>query len=64
MALAAVDKTLAEPAQQHDAHPNQITDWKNQLLAKAAGVFGGEPRSDEPTVDLEVLHAKIGQPAC
>jgi len=28
---------------------NQITDWKNQLLAKAADVFGGEPRPDEPT---------------
>ena len=63
VALAAVrgDKTLAELAQQHDVHPNQITDWKNQLLAKAASVFGGEPRLDEPTVDLKVLHAKIGQ---
>ena len=38
VALAAVrgDKTLAELAQQHNVHPNQITDWKNQLLAKAA----------------------------
>ncbi len=63
VALAAVrgDKTLAELAQQHDVHPNQITDWKNQLLAKAADVFGGEPRADQPTVDLKELHAKIGQ---
>ena len=62
VALAAVrgDKTLAELAQQHDVHPNQITDWKNQLLAKAADVFGGEPRANEPTVDLKVLPAKIG----
>jgi len=52
---------LAELAQQHDVHPNQITDWKNQLLAKAAEVFGGEPRADEPTVDLKALRAKIGQ---
>ncbi len=31
VALAAVrgDKTLVELAQQHDVHPNQITDWKN-----------------------------------
>ena len=44
VALAAIrgDKTLAELAQQHDVHPNQITDWKNQLLAKAADVFGGD----------------------
>ena len=63
VALAAVlgDKTLAELAQQHEVHPNQITDWENQLLTKAADVFGGEPRPDEPTVDLKVLHAKIGQ---
>jgi transposase len=62
VALAAVrgDKTLAEMAQQHDVHPNQITDWKNQLLAKAADVFGGEPRPDEPTVDLNVLHSPPG----
>lgn len=39
-------------------HPNQITDWKNQLLAKAADVFGGEPRPDEPTVDLKVLRKR------
>ena len=63
VALAAVrgDKTLAELAQHHNVHPNQITDWKNQLLAKAADVFGGEPRPDESTVDLRVLHAKIGR---
>ncbi len=61
VALAAVrgDKTLAELAQQHDVHPNQITDWKNQLLAKAADVFGGEPRPEEPTVDLKVLHLSL-----
>ena len=63
VALAAVrgDKTLAELAQQHDVHPNQIIDWKSQLVSKAADVFGGPQRPDEPTVDLKVLHAKIGQ---
>ncbi|MFN8822324.1 MAG: transposase, partial [Betaproteobacteria bacterium] len=35
VALAGVrgDKTLAELAKQFDVHPNQITDWKNQLVA-------------------------------
>ena len=66
VALAAVrcDKTLAELAQQHDAHPNQITDWKNgknQLLSRAADVFGGEQATPEPAIDLKALHAKIGQ---
>ena len=65
VALAAVrgDKTLAELAQQHDVHPNQITDWKNQLLSRAADVFGGEASAAEPAVDLNSLHAKIGQQA-
>lgn len=63
VALAVVrgDKTLSELAQQHDVHPNQITDWKNQLLTRAADVFGGEPSTPEPAIDLKALHAKIGQ---
>ena len=61
LAAVAGDKTLAELAQQHDVHPNQITAWKNQLLTKASDVFGGEPRPDEPMVDLKVRHARIGQ---
>ena len=49
VALAAVqgDKTLAELAQQFDIHPNQITQWKAQLLDGAAGVFGSEARGEQ-----------------
>jgi transposase len=62
VALAAVkgDKTVAELAEQFSVHPTQITDWKQQLPARAADLFGGaKPTADMP--DLKTLHAKIGQ---
>jgi transposase-like protein len=54
-------KTVAEIAHKHDVHPNQVTEWRRQLLDRAAGVFGGMPATAEPSVDIKTLHAKIGQ---
>ena len=63
VALVAIrgEKTLAELASQFDLHPNQITQWKAQLLERAVEVFGSASDPVEKPVDLKVLHAKIGE---
>jgi transposase-like protein len=63
VALAAVkgDKTITELSQQFDVHPNQITQWKKQLLERMSEVFEGSGQASSPEIDVKTLHAKIGE---
>ena len=65
VALAALknDRTIAQLAEQFDVHANQITAWKDQLLASAADVFerGGNAKSSAAEIDIKSLLAKIGE---
>ena len=53
--------TLAELAQRYDVHPNQINQWRGQLIDRAAEVFARPAQDETPPVDLKLLHAKIGE---
>ena len=56
------EKTMIELAQEFDVHPNQIKQWRDQLLEGATGVFGEALKAEpEPTIDVKTLHAKIGE---
>jgi transposase len=63
LAAARGEQTLGELSQQFDVHPNQIKQWRDQLLEGAIGVFDrpGKEVKDEPLVDVKTLHAKIGE---
>ncbi len=72
---AKSEYTLVEQAKRHDAHPNQITQWKIQLLEITSDqitqwkvqlleiiseFFSWSSATTSPSVDVKSLHAKIG----
>jgi transposase len=62
--LAAIrgEKTLADQAELFDAHPNQVTQGRPQLLEGASDMFGAvAPAEATPALDVKTLHAKIGE---
>jgi transposase len=62
VALEAIkgEQTIVELAERFQVHPNQITEWKKQLMERAEEVFSKDKKATEgPSV--KELHAKIGQ---
>jgi len=63
VAIAAMkgDQTLASLAERYDVHPNQITQWKTELMQRAAEVFATAAEKRDAGPDVKTLHAKIGK---
>jgi putative transposase len=65
VALEAIKgiKTLNELASEYQLHPNQISDWKKQLLANAPELFssGQKPRAKTEEELTASLYEEIGR---
>jgi len=56
-------KTLAELAAEYDVHPNQISQWKKQLLDALPEVFSKRRESDGKAEEAlkDRLYRQVGQ---
>ncbi len=65
VALEAVQErdSLQAIARRHELHPNQVSQWKRQLLAAIPDVFvaGAQKAAKERDATIHDLHAKIGE---
>jgi transposase len=65
VALEAVkaEQTMSALASQYEVHPNQITTWKQHLVAHVGELFEDKRRKNEKDKDalIEELYKQIGQ---
>jgi transposase-like protein len=57
------DKTLAQLASEYDVHPNQITEWKRQVIESLPDVFSRKKKQDEQDNQqlIDRLYQQIGE---
>jgi len=63
LAAAKGDKTIAELTSEYQVHPNQITQWKKQLLESLPEIFSRSRDRDKQRQDdlTDRLYRQIGQ---
>lgn len=56
-------KTVAEIARAYQVHPNQVSQWKSQLVERLPEVYESGPsvRLQESEQEIERLERKVGQ---
>lgn len=56
-------KTVAEIAREYQVHPNQVSQWKSQLVERLPEVYESGPsvRLQESEQEIERLERKVGQ---
>jgi len=57
------DKTIVQIAEKYGVHPNQVSEWKKQLLEKGADIFAGasEKKGKASQSKDELLIKTIGK---
>lgn len=65
VALEAVkgEKQIAEIAEEYKVHPNQVSQWKKQLLENGSEIFStsAAKREKEHEEELEKLYKTVGK---
>ena len=56
-------KTVAEIAREYQVHPNQVSQWKSQLVERLPEVYerGPSVQLQESEQEIERLERKVGQ---
>ena len=64
MTALSGEKTLAELSAEFRVHPTMISNWKQELMKRAAELFGRgskAPAAEDAQKVIDDLHRKIGQ---